>query len=103
MATCVWRTRTWPLRHLSEAQYAAWERDGFLVVPGVVPPDACAAAAATVRAFVGATEESKESWYANTQDIYVPSLKPRPAHGPCGMAQISHHATLWALRQLPAM
>ena len=41
MEDCVWPKRTWPLRQLTEVQYAAWERDGYLVLPDVVPLDLC--------------------------------------------------------------
>ena len=100
---CVWRPRTWPLRLLSEAQYAAWEADGYVCLPGVVPPALCAAAAAAIREFVRADDGDEATWYANTGDIYDASLAPRPAHGPCGMVQMSHHASLWAIRQWPGV
>ena len=100
---CVWRERTWPLRVLSEAQYASWEAEGYVCLPGLISREACAAAAAAIRAFVGADDAREASWYANTRDIYDESLSPRPKHGPCGMVQMSHHATLWALRQDPAV
>ena len=100
---CSWPKRTRPLRHLTEDQYAAWERDGYLVLPGIVPLDVCANAAAAVRRFIGADDARPETWYKNTQNIYDATLSPRPAHGPCGMVQLYHHATLWALRQHPAV
>ena len=34
----VWRARTWPLRALTEEQYASWEADGFVVVRGATCP-----------------------------------------------------------------
>lgn len=101
---CVWPKRNWSLRQLTEDQYAAWERDGYLVLPGIVPLDLCANAAEAVRRFVGADDaRPDETWYANTSDIYDATLSPRAAHGPCGMVQLYHHATLWALRQHPAV
>ncbi|KAH8064746.1 hypothetical protein JL722_1626 [Aureococcus anophagefferens] len=100
---CVWRPRTWPLRLLSEAQYAAWEADGYVCLPGVVPPALWAAAAAAIREFVRADDADEATWYANTGDIYDESLAPRLAHGPCGMVQMSHHASLWAIRQCPGV
>lgn len=103
MEDCVWPKRTWPLRQLTEVQYAAWERDGYLVLPDVVPLDLCENAAAAIRRFVGASDVNPGTWYANTQDIYDDALSPRPAHGPCGMVQLYHHATLWALRQHPTV
>ena len=103
MADCIWPQRTRPLRQLTEDQHAAWERDGYLVLPDTVPLDLCANAAAAVRRFIGADDARPESWYTNTQDIYDATLSPRPAHGPCGMVQLYHHATLWALRQHPAV
>ena len=88
---------------LTEAEYAFWEENGFVVVPNVVPLAECAAAARAIRAFVGADDADVGSWYGNVGDIYDESLAPRPAHGPCGMVQLSHHASLWALRQLPSV
>lgn len=99
----VWRPRDWPLRTLTAAQYAFWESEGYVVLEDVVPLEDCAAAAEAIRAFVGADDGDEGSWYANTRDIYDEALEPRPAHGPCGMAQLSHHSSLWNLRQLPAV
>ncbi len=99
----VWPKRTRPLTALTEEQYAAWERDGFLVVPQAVPPHVCAEAAAAVREFVGADPADPDTWYRNTLDIYTERLPDGklPAHGPCGMVQMYHHAALWAIRQHP--
>ncbi|KAH8084536.1 hypothetical protein JL720_8038 [Aureococcus anophagefferens] len=83
--------------------YAAWEADGYVCLPGVVPPALCAAAAAAIREFVRADDADEATWYANTGDIYDESLAPRLAHGPCGMVQMSHHASLWAIRQCPGV
>ena len=69
----------------------------------LIPLDLCANAAAVIRRFIGADDARPETWYTNTQDIYDATLSPRPAHGPCGMVQLYHHATLWALRQHPAI
>ena len=85
---CIWPKRTRPLRQLTESQYAAWEHDGYLVLPGIVPLDLCANAAAAVRRFIGADDSRPESWYANTQDIYDATLSPRP-HSPMS-AQARH-------------
>ena len=87
---CSWPKRTRPLRHLTEDQYAAWERDGYLMLPGIVPLDLCANAAAAVRRFIGADDSRPETWYTNIHDIYDATLSPRPAHGPCGMVQLYH-------------
>jgi len=100
-----WPTRTWDLTTLTEAQHARWERDGYLVVPGAVPPAMAAAAAAAVRAFVGADDSAPASWYDNTLDIYNDRTAEgkKPHHGPCGMVQLFHHSSLWAIRQLPKL
>lgn len=99
----VWPARNWSLRLLSEAQYAAWERDGVVVVKGAVPPALAAAAAAAVHEFVGANASDSASWYRNVLDIYEDILPDgrKPPHGPCGMVQMFHHESLWALRQHP--
>ena len=60
MDDCIWPERTWPLRQLTEDQYAAWERDGYLVLPDTVPLDLCANAAAVIRRFIGAVAWSRQ-------------------------------------------
>ena len=103
--THIWPRRTWPLAALTEAQWARWESDGYLIIPDAVPLSLARAASAAVRAYVGAEDGNKSSWYANTLDIYedldADGLKPH--HGPCGMAQMFHHSSLWALRQHPRL
>ena len=70
-AALVWPQRTWALATLTEAQYASWERDGYLVVPGALRPTLSAAAAAAVREFVGAMpDDDPETAYRNVLDIY---------------------------------
>ena len=99
----VWPKRTWALKALSEAQYEEWVEQGYLVVENALDPDACAAAAAAIRQFIGADDTDRHSWYKNTADIYseVAPCGSRPLHGPCGMVQLYHHRTLWHLRQSP--
>lgn len=99
----VWPRRDWALTELSEEQYGFWERNGYLVVENAVPPDVARRAAAAIREFIGADDASPETWYRNTLDIYTAFEADgrRPLHGPCGMVQMSHHETLWAIRQLP--
>ena len=69
-ADCTWPQRTRPLRQLTDDQYAAWERDGYVVLPGIVPLDLCENAAAAIRRFIGADDSRPVSWYTNTDDIY---------------------------------
>ena len=77
-ADCTWPQRTRPLRQLTDDQYAAWERDGYVVLPGIVPLDLCAHAAAVIRKYIGADDARPETWYTNTQDIYdARSIKRR--------------------------
>lgn len=99
----VFPCRTWPLKTLTEEQYSAWEQNGYLVVPDVISPTLCRRTADAIYAFVGATRDERESWYRNTLDIYTDTLPDgkKPHHGPCGMVQMSHHETLWAIRQEP--
>ncbi len=102
----VWPPRTWDLSTLTEEQYARWESDGYLVIPDAVPPHMTAAAASAVREFVGADDADPDgTWYTNTLDIYSDTLPDgrKPHHGPCGMVQMSHHASLWAIRQCPRL
>ena len=101
----VWPTRTWELTTLTEAQYSSWERDGFLVVPRIVPPDLAAGAARAIREFIGANDSEPSTWYLNTLDIYKDTHPDgtKPHHGPSGMVQMFHHSSLWAIRQLPLL
>ena len=100
----VFPARTWALESLSEEEYARWERDGFVALPNRIPLELCRAAACAVREFVGADDNREASWYARTLDIYGERCEDgtRPIHGPCGMVQMFHHDSLWAIRQCPA-
>jgi hypothetical protein len=54
--------------------------------------------------YVGAMREDPASWYTNTSDIYAASDEGVwPHHGPCGMAQMFHHDSLWRIRQCEAV
>lgn len=92
-------TRPRRLRQLSEKEYAFWRANGYVAVEKCVPLEICREASKVIQEFVGAEQD----WYANEKDIYsdvLPSGK-RPCHGPCGMVQMSHHDSLWRLRQCP--
>lgn len=104
-AAYVWPVRNWTLSALTEAQYASWDTNGYLVVPNAVPRDLVADAAAAVRAFIGADDADPETWYKNTLDIYEDRTPEgaRPPHGPSGMVQLYHHRALWAIRQQPKL
>ena len=101
----VWPGRLPTLSALTEAQYASWEADGYLVVPDAVPPSITRDIANAVREFVGATDGNRSSWYENTADIYNELLADgsKPHHGPCGMVQMYHHSSLWAMRTHPRL
>jgi len=103
MHSFVWPNRTWPLAALTETQWRSWQDEGYLVVPDAVPLRLARAAAAAVREYVGADDTNRSSWYTNVLDIYEDTLPDgkRPHHGPCGMVQMFHHSSLWALRQHP--
>ena len=104
-AAAVWPVRDWPLAALSKAQYASWLKDGYLVVPNAVPLELATNAAKVIREYVGADPHNRSTWYANVLDIYEDRdvNGKRPHHGPAGMAQMYHHASLWALRQHPRL
>ena len=99
----VWPHRTWPLTALTEAQHAFWEREGYLVVEDAISPELARSAAAAIRTYVGADDANRSTWYRNTLDIYGDTLPggAKPHHGPCGMVQLFHHESLWAIRQAP--
>ena len=99
----VWPERSWSLSALSEEQWDSWMANGYLVVPDAVQQEVASEAAAAIREYVGAND-NKTSWYTNVLDIYediVPNDGRKPHHGPCGMVQMFHHKTLWAIRQAP--
>jgi len=48
---------------LSAAQRASWDRDGYLVLPGVVARPQCEAACAAIWDFLGASAAEPASWY----------------------------------------
>jgi hypothetical protein len=48
---------------LTADELAAWERNGYIVVKGAVPPQHCAAARAAIWEFLDADPEKPESWY----------------------------------------
>mmetsp|Transcript_15347 Transcript_15347/g.20344 ORF Transcript_15347/g.20344 Transcript_15347/m.20344 type:complete len:348 (-) Transcript_15347:161-1204(-) len=91
-------------KYLSKEQYTHLREQGYVTIQDVVPLELCREIAATIRSFVGADDERPlETWYSNTLDIYearTPNGK-KPHHGPAGMVQMYHHASLWKLRQLP--
>eukprot|EP00435_Cladocopium_sp_Y103_P075240 s59_g55.t1 len=91
---------TRPKKAMGSVEYSAWEQNGYLV--DVISPTLCRRTADAIYGFVGATREERESWYRNTLDIYTDTLPDgkKPHHGPC-MVQMSHHETLWQIRQEP--
>ncbi|CAJ1409566.1 unnamed protein product [Effrenium voratum] len=105
MDAVVFPRRRWPLRVLSEEQYAFWEANGYLVVPDAIPAALAAQTAEAIYAFVGADRGDPDTWYRNKWDIYCDKLPDGkwPHHGPCGMVQMYHHSTLWAIRQTVAI
>ena len=104
-SACVWppTPRPWPLRSLSEAQWQFWEVNGYVAIPDAVPASLVRAAARAIREYVGADDRNRSTWYDNTLDIYadVDADGKKPHHGPAGMVQMFHHASLWAIRQAP--
>ena len=101
----VWPTRSWPLSALTPAQWASWERDGYLIIPDVINASTAVAAGTAIRAFIGANDSDPATWYANTLDIYEDRTPTgaRPHHGPCGMVNLCHHQALWDIRQEPRL
>ena len=69
---------------ISEADKSRFQRDGYLLVPGLVPADLCEAVVACVASWLGIDGERAESW---------------PAPRGHGIVPIHHAAPLWALRE----
>ena len=78
-----------------------------MVVRNVVPAAQLRAVIDAIHGFLGTDAEDPESWYRWEYDIYADHVaepdgrRARPPHGPCGMVQMYHHASLWAIRQSP--
>lgn len=49
---------------LSEADLAFWEENGYVIVSGAAPPEACAALERAIYEHLGASPQDPESWYA---------------------------------------
>ena len=79
--------------------------NGYVAIPDAVPQSLVRAAARAIREYVGADDRNRSTWYDNTLDIYadVDADGKKPHHGPAGMVQMFHHASLWAIRQWPAV
>ena len=88
---------------LTVEEHNFWLENGYVAVANAVPLALCKEIAARVRWFIGATAE-KESWYANKKDIYDDDIHgKKPHHGPCGMVQLFHDASLWKMREWPRL
>ena len=104
-----WPPRSPELRVLSRADWQFWCANGYLVVKDVVPAPLRAAVLDAIHGFLGTRAGEPDSWYRWNCDIYSDVVhekggrQARPPHGPCGMVQMCHHASMWAIRQLPAI
>lgn len=86
-------------RQLTHDQLRAFERDGVLVVPSVVPRDKREAVRSAVAAFAGLHADHPDGWHRwGDRSVYD---DPPDVSGREGFVQLFHHASLWAIRQDP--
>ncbi len=75
---------------LPAADREFFEQQGYLLIPGVVPPAQCQAVINAAFDFLGMNPDDPDDWY-------------RPPHSPGGMIEMYQHPALWNNRQWPAL
>lgn len=88
--------KTRPLRVLSEADWAQWIAQGYVVVKQAVPPERIAAVEAMLWAFEEMDPDDPETWQR-------PQRRPHkmPELNNTGMVEVYNHQSLWDTRQTP--
>lgn len=75
---------------LTEAQRRQFAEEGYVVLPGLVPPAVTEAVVAFLWEFLGMDPRDPNDWY-------------RPPHRPGGMVEAYQHQSLWDVRQHPPL
>jgi hypothetical protein len=81
---------------LSEADYALWQENGYIIVPVAVPPEHLQAVIDALCAFRDVDLDDPASWYHDRGKAYR-----EPELAMSGMVEIYHHQALWNNRQHP--
>ena len=75
---------------LQPEAHAFFQKNGYLLVRGVVPRQSCEAVVAAIWEFLGMDPDDPEDWY-------------RPPLSPGGMVEMYHHQAMWDNRQHPGV
>ena len=82
---------------LSGQQLKFWHENGFILIPGVVPPENLTAVIDAIWEFQGLSPRDPDSWYRPQPEIGMRELNRS------GMVEMFHHQSLWDNRQHPAI
>jgi hypothetical protein len=84
---------------LSGADRIFWEKNGYVVIPDVVPADNLRAVVDAIWAFLEVDGDNPEAWYR-----HAPRTKDRPSPiSQAGMVEMYQHQSLWDNRQHPRL
>jgi hypothetical protein len=83
---------------LSEADWAFWEENGYVVVHHAVPPENLKALVAAIWEFLEMDPENPEDWYKYRPYTRENMCSPISA---AGMVEMYQHQALWDNRQYP--
>ncbi len=84
------------MRVLTSNDLASFKKDGYLIVPDVVPPEMLQAVIDAVWQFQEMDPKNSQPWYRSPE-----RLNGLPELNGAGMVEMYHHPALWAVRQLP--
>ena len=85
-----------PLRVLSEAQWAFWQENGYVIIPEAVPPEQIDALVRVIWEFEEKDPRDPATWYAPPRrEIEMKELINS------GMVELYQHQALWNNRQHP--
>jgi hypothetical protein len=92
------RSNGQPLRVMSEADWAFWRHNGYIVIKNAVPREQALATAAFLWEFEEKDPNNPETWYAPPRaEIQMKELTNS------GMVEVYNHQTLWNNRQYPRL
>jgi hypothetical protein len=83
-----------PVPELAEQQLAAFRQDGFVQLPGVVPPELVAAALGAINRSLGAKGVDPEDLPIFRMDTFCPELQAAPE-----ILALLHETPLWRLAE----
>lgn len=83
-----------PLQLLSESQWEHWTHQGYVVIPGAIPPEEVKATADFIWAFEEKDPQDPSTWYTPPRA----EMQMKELAG-TGMVEAYNHQTLWNNRQ----